>query len=387
MLNFINTFLTLRKAKKARASLRGEYRLYQDVIEHRQALYLDERFKDLDQAIAGREIEDLPHLIETLRAEVQDALPPRRFRHASDFFDLIVSALAVAFCFRAYFYEPFRIPTGSMQPTLYGVHGETWAPSQEEGLFDAPGLRTLKWLVTGTTLEDVVIKRTGRVLAWRNDLQPGYATLVVHTGRGNPDLYHLPEYTLPTPETFQRYLTSTFPVGSVVREGCRIWRGTVTSGDFVFVNRWIWNFRHPRLGETIVFSTQDIEGLPPHQHYIKRLCGRPGDKVEIKPTSTHLWVNDEAMTSPKRFSEIAEHIIPWEGAPAYDGYLAAPLSQANPYPVTRWELKEEEYLAFGDNSKNSYDSRYWGTVPARNLLGPATFIHWPFKSPRWGSLR
>ncbi len=386
MFNPFSHFLILRKAKKARATLRGEYRLYQDLIEHKRALYLDERFKDLDQAIAGKEVEDLPHLIETLREELQDAFPERRFRHASEFFDLIVSALAVAFCFRAYFYEPFRIPTGSMQPTLYGVHGETWSSTKAAGFFDAPGLKTLKWLVTGTTLEDVVIQRTGRVHSWRNDLQPGYTTLVVATGRATPDLYHIPEHTLPSPETFARHLTSSFPVGSIVREGCRIWRGTVTSGDFVFVNRWIWNFRHPRLGETIVFSTHGISGLPDNQHYIKRLCGRPGDQVEIKPDSTYLWVNGHAMTSPSRFSDIAEHLSPWEGAPPYSGYLTAPASPANPYPRTSWNLQEGEYLAFGDNSKNSYDSRYWGVVPARNLLGPATFIHWPFKSPRWGEI-
>ena len=50
-------------------------------------------------------------------------------------------------------------------------------------------------------------------------------------------------------------------------------------------------------------------------------------------------------------------------------------------------LKADEYYAMGDNSFNSFDSRYWGPVPERNLLGPATVVYWPFTSPRFGWIR
>jgi signal peptidase I len=42
-----------------------------------------------------------------------------------------------------------------------------------------------------------------------------------------------------------------------------------------------------------------------------------------------------------------------------------------------------EYLALGDNTTNSRDSRYWGPVRQRNLVGPACLVYWPF-SKRWG---
>ncbi len=40
----------------------------------------------------------------------------------------------------------------------------------------------------------------------------------------------------------------------------------------------------------------------------------------------------------------------------------------------------------GDNSYNSYDSRYWGPVPEENLVGRGLFVYWPFKR-HWGFIR
>ena len=41
-------------------------------------------------------------------------------------------------------------------------------------------------------------------------------------------------------------------------------------------------------------------------------------------------------------------------------------------------LGENEYFVFGDNSGNSYDSRYWGSVPRENIFGRVTRVYWPF---------
>jgi type IV secretory pathway protease TraF len=50
------------------------------------------------------------------------------------------------------------------------------------------------------------------------------------------------------------------------------------------------------------------------------------------------------------------------------------------------KLAADEYYACGDNSPNSYDSRYWGPVPARNLCGIAGGVFWPIVNPRWGTI-
>jgi hypothetical protein len=59
------------------------------------------------------------------------------------------------------------------------------------------------------------------------------------------------------------------------------------------VNRWLWNFRHPRNGDVMIFSTTGINGLAQGTHYIKRMCGTPGDTVQIvKPD---LFINGRKM--------------------------------------------------------------------------------------------
>jgi hypothetical protein len=50
------------------------------------------------------------------------------------------------------------------------------------------------------------------------------------------------------------------------------------------------------------------------------------------------------------------------------------------------KLRADQYLGFGDNTMNSYDSRYWGPVPETSLVGPAWLVYWPI-SARWGLVK
>jgi signal peptidase I len=234
-----------------------------------------------------------------------------------EWLDTLVVAISVAMAFRAYFYEPFNIPTGSMQETLWGYHTRA---GEERGGWDRFPLSVLKWFYTGDKVVDYKAPASGMVRIYpRND---GFADVRVGA---DPKVFKLP--TDACKELAGRHF----------RAGETLWKGAVATGDFIFVNRWLWNFRRPRNGEVMIFSTTGIDQLPQGTHYIKRMKARPGETYTL------------------------EHPV--------EGY---------PKVVT---MGEDEYFACGDNFNNSFDSRYWGNVPGCQLRGVASVVFWPFN--RW----
>ena len=233
--------------------------------------------------------------------------------YGREWLDTLVVAISVAMAFRAYFYEPFNIPTGSMQETLWGYHT---VANVEKGTWDVFPLSILKWLWTGERVVDYKAPASGmaRVMP-RND---GFANIRIGAS----------DKTFKLPTDACRSIA-----GRHFHAGETFWKGAITTGDFIFVNRWIWNFRKPRDGDVMIFSTTGIEGLPQGTHYIKRMKARPGETY------------------------VLEHSV-----------------EGRPDVVT---MGPDEYFACGDNFNNSFDSRYWGTVPRANLRGEGAFVFWP----------
>lgn len=238
--------------------------------------------------------------------------------YGREWLDTLVVAISVAMAFRAYFYEPFKIPTGSMQTTLWGYHTEA---NVEKGKWDAFPLSFLKWAWTGSRTVDWKAPVSGTVRCLpRND---GFATVQVGT---SPQTWSVPTDACPSLH------------GKFVRAGETFWKGSITTGDFIFVNRWKWNLWQPQDNDVMIFSTTGIDKLPQGTHYIKRMKARPGE------------------------SYVLEH--PVEGRPA------------------EVKMGADEYFACGDNFNNSFDSRYWGSVPRANLRGEGSFVFWPFNGWR-----
>ena len=238
--------------------------------------------------------------------------------YGREWLDTLVVAISVAMAFRAYFYTPFKIPTGSMQETLWGWHTRAGV---EKGTWDVFPLSLLKQAWTGEKVVDWKAPASGQVRCTpRGD---GFATVQIGI--------HPETWSLPTDACQAIH-------GRFVHRGDTLWKGAITTGDFIFVNRWKWNFVKPRNGEVMIFSTTGIKALPQGTHYIKRMKARPGETYAL------------------------EH--PVAGRPA---------------SVT---MGDDEYFACGDNFNNSYDSRYWGAVPADNLRGCASIVFWPFSGWR-----
>jgi signal peptidase I len=162
-----------------------------------------------------------------------------------------------------------------------------------------------------------------------------------------------------------------FSTGLKRRAGENVLSFDILTGDMLIVNKFAYNFLPPKIGDPIVFRTRKIEKLNTDKYYIKRLVGIPGDTLRIE--NTCLLRNGIAITGAKAFQNNQLK------ANNYPGYQAKG-SLAKDQEVT---VPAENYFALGDNSPNSLDSRYWGFVPDKEIVGRAIVIMYPF-THRWG---
>ena len=363
---------------------------YEDLPSYRDGGEFAVQMGDLRAALAAKDVAGCKSLLEKLD-------PPKSWAVGREWLDILVVSISVAMAFRAYFYEPFNIPTGSMQPTLYGNHSVSCSPDDAD-IFDTTPLKWFKWILTGAMYEHFQAPFSG-TLQFRPTNTGHYDMRVVNalTDRVSAQML-VPTDVLHPHETGDGpYRQQTFALpnglthGSPVRAGQSLWSGRVITGDFLFVNRWLWNFRHPRRGAVMIFSTTGIKGLQQGTHYIKRMTGTPGETLTIK--DGHLVVDGKQPMEPLRVRQIQNHERWHEKEYPYAGYQA---SGRPDYAVPgrtiaadgdEVKLGPDEYYACGDNSPSSYDSRYWGPVPAANLRGIAGGVFWPVWNHRWGPIK
>ncbi len=151
---------------------------------------------------------------------------------------------------------------------------------------------------------------------------------------------------------------------------------TLLVGDHLFVNRFIFGpamgelertllpLRTPRRGDIVIFRSPER----PNIDLVKRLIGLPGDTIQV--VNKQLFVNGQKVED----DAYVEHKDPRT-------FLNRPYMSEqqrlrdNFGPVT---VPAESYFCMGDNRDLSYDSRFWGTVPAHYLKGRAFLIYWSF---------
>ncbi len=322
-----------------------------------------------DAAAVDRALSDLDQALRRLA-------PPRPWHRAREFVEIAAVAGAVAMALRCYFIQPFRIPTGSMMPTLCGVQirdqvGRRW--------YDWPPVSWLGWALFGEGYVEVRARCNGYVGFSQRSPDDDYDLIPVF--ERPPSRGGMPGST-PVLHRARVNLPRRVPEGSFVTEGDVLASGRVKIGDHVFVDKIRYNFRKPRRGDIIVFdvSRVDFPNLR-GDFYIKRLAGLPNEHISIRPP--HLVVNGRPVESPYPFHRLVHD-------PSYHGYeLASGPSPRRPKlasPEDVLELGPDEYLPLGDNTRSSLDGRYFGPVKAADLVGPAFTVYWPL-SRRWGWVR
>ena len=361
--------------------------------------------------------------------------------------EVILVAVVVAVGIRSYFLQPFKIPTGSMQPTLNGIIGhraffanENEIPIEQKDAYEKrdngwylkgyptdagkPNIvrQVAEFLVLGRNYIDVVSREDDRIVELRPKKIAFFFTFTQIVCERQSFFVYAPPETLQ--QDFKVSLFNQYKRGQVIA------RGAIDTGDQVFVDKFSYNFVKPHRGDVFVFRTEGISdcnravgnrflisedpgnGAP---FYIKRLAGLPGDTLRIEPPL--LYANGKLA---ERFG--FQRVM--AAKPPYRGYSDGPLntrdlenklvqmrmeketaiSSGSSDRAAELQLEEQHlkgqlefaqgkrplppgsYFAMGDNSYNSYDSRYWGPVPEENLVGRGLLVYWPFNR-HWGLIR
>jgi len=324
--------------------------------------------------------------------------------------EVFLVAIVVALAVRTFFLQPFTIPTGSMQPTLNGILGHQTTEPPPNGL-----MRLWDTVIRGRTWVNVVAEDEEETIVGAQEATWLYfftytkvETSVANTGHSHTYWIHAP----------QRTLVEYFGLnpGRSFRRGEPLARGYVDTGDHVFVDKMSYQFRQPKRGDVFVFNTQNLPTIDrrhstynfepndpnqfdwpllasladqwhtrvnmeaPSQFYIKRIAGAPGDEMRID--TPRLFVNGK-LAEGRPFERVMSAQNGYEGYVFGDSNFLAPILRAADSPFV---IPPKHYLALGDNSKHSSDSRDWGPVPQQNVMGRGLFVYWPF-GPHWGFIR
>lgn len=135
--------------------------------------------------------------------------------------------------------------------------------------------------------------------------------------------------------------------------------------EYLIVDEISYLVRAPKRGEAIVFRYP----RDPHQFFIKRIIGLPGEKVEVR----HGRVKIFNAAHPEGFILNESYLVPQDRSTYPDGIVL---------------VDAAEFYVLGDNRDASSDSRFWGLLGRKLIVGRALFRAWPLTRfgmvPDWG---
>lgn len=268
---------------------------------------------------------------------------PSEARHgeARAWVDSLVLAFVLAMFVRVFVFELFKVPTGSMIPTIIGAE------------------------VADVDLDD-----------------DGDLDLIALIGRSGLALTFIREG-----DHYEQGGRAQFPTQWLrkLRREKKLRR----QHDRIFVNKFAYWFGHPDRGDIVVFKVPKIIFDPAKPIYIKRLVGLPGDDIRFDAEGRIGWeglaVEDGPDGDQLDFFSRQKYVPAATIGPQLHRFKFVDYGEPRlgQLPIRRIRVPEDGYYVFGDNTNSSLDSRYWGAFPTNHLKGKAAFRYWPWSQMKF----
>ena len=385
MITFSIRWLT---SKKVRTAVQMRHHVWKYVNAQRDLLKpeaidaLEAAMQTVTDAIHQKEgAPGLDAAMENIEKTANDWLKPYPHAALRENIEVFLVAAAVVLAFRSFFFQPMAIPSGSAQPTFWGIVAEDLKLKENATIPSGLKRYYLSW-IKGEKYYHVQARNSGTFRAV--DEKPKRVFPFITKQRffvGNE------KYTVWWPPE-NLWSESKLQNGRSFKEGDDIIKLKVTSGDHLFVDRFTYNFRRPVRGETIVFKSTGVPKLTQNTHYIKRLVGLGGEKIRIGD-DRHAYINGTRVEAshpgfelvysfgdnPPEDSKYSGHV---NGKVALEhGNMAVGLNTQFRNGETEYQIRDNHYFVMGDNTMNSYDSRAWLDFPREKVIGKQFFVFWP----------
>ncbi|HWD90977.1 MAG TPA: signal peptidase I [Verrucomicrobiae bacterium] len=435
------TSKTVREATAMRKHVQKLLDHQRDILSPKAVSEVEATLKDIrDTIAAGADKATLEKKMENLEETANKWIKPYPNSAWRENIEVLLVALAVAMGIRTFFLQPFKIPTASMQPTLYGITSKNlrvetdyqrptgWGrvkdwlggatylsyKADQDGTFDGVS-KPLRFLIFN-------IKQT----LWFGG-KPHSFWFVPDTGGGMPLEAGLAQtiglmFTPLQPASQDPREMSDLegrmgiPRGTTFHKGDEVLNLKIVSGDHLFIDRVTYNFLSPGRGDIVVFETKGIPeeqrnrfGIPANEFYIKRLVGLGGETLSLQQDymitdvpgpggmpmdvpAGHLVVNGHPLSaSTPSFKGLYSFSNPPAGTKTIkyqpNHYYGHGMLQ-DLEPGRDFSVRPDYFFVMGDNTMNSLDSRYWGDFPQDKVIGKAFFVYWPINARfGWGYLK